>query len=212
MVVMDIRMPVMSGVEATRLIPLPRVKALVFSAHDDLQYGFSLLQMGASGVEEIDELSQAFAHMTEQICNHRASLRHSAGSISQSQEEERQRVVRELHDDTIQNLAAILRGIELHQAMETDPERQTSLRALQAMVEQTLQGVRQLTRALCMVADANRAEPDLAIDFHLQGTPGMAFSHGSKPGRSQLQWVVVARSRSRVQLSGQRTWRKRHGE
>ena len=50
-VVMDVRMPVLSGIEATRRIreALPNVQVLVLTAHDDDQYIFSLLQAGASG-------------------------------------------------------------------------------------------------------------------------------------------------------------------
>jgi len=50
-VVMDVRMPVLSGIEATRRIreALPGVQVLVLTAHDDDQYIFSLLQAGASG-------------------------------------------------------------------------------------------------------------------------------------------------------------------
>lgn len=50
-VVMDVRMPVLSGIEATRRIreSLPNVQVLVLTAHDDDQYIFSLLQAGASG-------------------------------------------------------------------------------------------------------------------------------------------------------------------
>ena len=50
-VIMDVRMPVLSGIEATRQIreALPKVQVLVLTAHDDDQYVFSLLQAGASG-------------------------------------------------------------------------------------------------------------------------------------------------------------------
>ncbi len=50
-VVMDVRMPVLSGIDATRIIRerLPQVQVLVLTAHDDDQYIFSLLQAGASG-------------------------------------------------------------------------------------------------------------------------------------------------------------------
>jgi DNA-binding NarL/FixJ family response regulator len=50
-IIMDIRMPNLSGVEATRRIrsELPDVQVLVLTAYDDDQYIFSLLQAGASG-------------------------------------------------------------------------------------------------------------------------------------------------------------------
>lgn len=50
-VVMDVHMPVLSGVEATRRIrtTLPQVQVLVLTAHNDMQYVFALLEAGASG-------------------------------------------------------------------------------------------------------------------------------------------------------------------
>lgn len=50
-VVMDVRMPTLSGVEATRRIreAWPRIQVLVLTAYEDDQYVFSLLQAGASG-------------------------------------------------------------------------------------------------------------------------------------------------------------------
>lgn len=50
-VVMDVRMPVMSGIQATHLIreQLPDTRVLVLTAHDNDEYVFSLLQEGASG-------------------------------------------------------------------------------------------------------------------------------------------------------------------
>jgi DNA-binding NarL/FixJ family response regulator len=64
-VVMDVRMPRMSGVEATRRIKAecPDVKILILTAHDDDEYVFALLQAGANGylmkTADIDELVKA---------------------------------------------------------------------------------------------------------------------------------------------------------
>lgn len=64
-VVMDVRMPKVNGVEATRRIKaaLPDVRILVLTAHDDDEYVFALLQAGANGyllkTAEIDELVRA---------------------------------------------------------------------------------------------------------------------------------------------------------
>jgi DNA-binding NarL/FixJ family response regulator len=64
-VVMDVRMPKMSGVEATRRIKqeVPEVAVLVLTAHDDDEYVFALLQAGANGyllkTAEMEELVKA---------------------------------------------------------------------------------------------------------------------------------------------------------
>ncbi len=64
-VVMDVRMPKVSGIEATKRIKAecPGVKVLVLTAHDDDEYVFALLQAGANGyllkTAEIDELVRA---------------------------------------------------------------------------------------------------------------------------------------------------------
>lgn len=61
-VVMDVRMPKLNGVEATRRIKAecPEVRVLVLTAHDDDEYVFTLLQAGANGyllkTAEFDEL------------------------------------------------------------------------------------------------------------------------------------------------------------
>ncbi|HEY1012014.1 MAG TPA: response regulator transcription factor, partial [Herpetosiphonaceae bacterium] len=50
-VVMDIAMPVLSGVEATRQLraQAPRVRVLVLTAYDDDPYVYALLDAGAAG-------------------------------------------------------------------------------------------------------------------------------------------------------------------
>ena len=64
-VVMDVRMPRVSGVEATRRIKeeCPDVRVLVLTAHDDDEYVFALLQAGANGyllkTAEFEELVKA---------------------------------------------------------------------------------------------------------------------------------------------------------
>ena len=63
--IMDVRMPRISGVEATRRIKAehPHIRVLVLTAHDDDEYVFALLQAGANGyllkTAEIDELVRA---------------------------------------------------------------------------------------------------------------------------------------------------------
>ncbi|HMQ50743.1 MAG TPA: response regulator transcription factor [Anaerolineae bacterium] len=64
-VIMDVRMPKLNGIEATRRIKSqkPGVRILVLTAHDDDEYVFALLQAGANGyllkTAEIEELVRA---------------------------------------------------------------------------------------------------------------------------------------------------------
>jgi DNA-binding NarL/FixJ family response regulator len=50
-IVMDVRLPHLNGIEATRTITerFPRIKVLILSAYDDDSYVFPLLDAGASG-------------------------------------------------------------------------------------------------------------------------------------------------------------------
>ena len=64
-VLMDVRMPVLTGIEATRRIhaDAPRIKILVLSVYDDQPYIFALLDAGAKGyvlkTAEGDEIVRA---------------------------------------------------------------------------------------------------------------------------------------------------------
>jgi signal transduction histidine kinase len=113
-----------------------------------LAAGESIETVAASGISEIDALGRAFNLMAEQIASYRAGLRRYVGAITQSQEDERRRIARDLHDETIQSLLAIARRLELYQAVEKNPASPARLAELQTMVANTLQGVRELSQDL----------------------------------------------------------------
>jgi signal transduction histidine kinase len=106
-------------------------------------------QVTLSRIKEIRELGMAFNEMVEQIRKYRAGVRQYVADITQSQEEERKRIARELHDDTVQSLIAIGQRIELIKEMLDDPpEARTRLSELRTMVTGAIASVRQFSRDL----------------------------------------------------------------
>lgn len=106
-------------------------------------------QVSLSKIKEIRELGTAFNEMVEQIGKYRAGLRQYVADITQTQEDERKRIARELHDDTVQSLIAISQRIELIKGILDEPgEARVRLAELRTMVTGAIDSVRQFSRDL----------------------------------------------------------------
>jgi signal transduction histidine kinase len=103
-----------------------------------------------AAVRELCELGNAFNEMVGQIGRYQAGLRQYLAAITHSQEEERKRIARDLHDDTVQSLIAIGQRIELaRETVAEDPQGTIEqLRDLRKMITCTIQSVRQFSRDL----------------------------------------------------------------
>ncbi len=113
-----------------------------------LAAGEAVEPIAPGGILEIDLLGRSFNRMAEQIASYRAGLRRYLGAMTKSQEDERRRLARELHDETTQSLLAITRRLELYQAYESNPDKLKQLREIQIMLVETLGGIRQISRDL----------------------------------------------------------------
>jgi len=102
----------------------------------------------ATAPSEVRELEVAFNRMVAELQRYRQDIQRYVVSILTSQEEERKRIARELHDETAQDLVILGRRIEDAEAATDDAGLKEQLDALRDMVDDTLQGVRRFTSDL----------------------------------------------------------------
>jgi signal transduction histidine kinase len=111
---------------------------------------FSAVDEPVSGVQEIEDLRRTLAGMANQIQRYQSGMRDYIATVTAAQEEERKRLARELHDETVQSLIALGHRIEMVQkAFDKDPERaRRRLVELSELAADTQQEVRRFSRAL----------------------------------------------------------------
>src|SRR5579859_4820902 len=120
-----------------------------------------------SADSEIGELARAFNSMLDRL---EAARRERAMLILQAQEEERRRLALELHDESSQNLTALLIHTEiLSQSLQSIPEPMTT----QPLYEQLHQGIQQLNRLTQSTLDnirtlSQQLRPSVLDDLGLQ--------------------------------------------
>lgn len=111
---------------------------------------FQAIYQSVGGVAEIEELRRALVRMTDQVRHYQLELQSYIGAITMGQEEERRRLARELHDETVQNLIALNQRIEMvEREIHRDPPRAaTRLRELHPLVTGTIDALRRQIHAL----------------------------------------------------------------
>jgi len=121
-------------------------------AAEQVSWGdFSAIAEPVDGVQEIHDLHQALADMTERIRSYEAGIRDYLGAMTEGQEAERARLARELHDGPVQELIALGQRAEMVQRLVKRGEL-TEVEAL--LTEQrsaelrTVDELRRLIRAL----------------------------------------------------------------
>lgn len=101
------------------------------------------------GPAEVESLVAAFNHMVTLLRRQRDTLHQYAARVLNSQEEERKRISRDLHDETAQELVGLMQRIDLCRlTAEDNPKLLAALDELSELADVTLAGIRRLSRAM----------------------------------------------------------------
>lgn len=102
------------------------------------------------GIREIEELRETLETMARQVSAAQSAMQNYITAITRGQEDERLRLARELHDDTIQALIALQQRIEMvEKAVSKDPALATpKIEELRELVSAALASVRRFVRDL----------------------------------------------------------------
>jgi signal transduction histidine kinase len=109
---------------------------------------FEAIEQPVGGITEIRRLQAELIHMARKVKAAQQSLHSYIGAITAGQEDERRRLARELHDDTIQSLIALKHRVQLAQLATKNGSSEESLMEVVSLTEQAIENVRRQTRAL----------------------------------------------------------------
>jgi two-component system sensor histidine kinase UhpB len=114
------------------------------------QGDYAALAQPIDGINEIQTLHATLAHMADQIRRYQRSIQSYAADITRSQEDERSRLARELHDVTVQALIALDQRTQMiERTYRRDPQAAvTKLTELRAMTAEAIEEVRRVIRDL----------------------------------------------------------------
>lgn len=147
------------------------------------QGDFAAIEAPVGGIHEIQRLQIQLVQMAHKVKAAQQNLRGYLGAITTGQEEERRRLARDLHDETIQALIALNQQIQLAQLAAADEPTAAPLNRMQQMAAQIVADLRRLTHdlrpiyleelglvpALSMLARDTGKALAIPITFHLSG-------------------------------------------
>jgi signal transduction histidine kinase len=112
------------------------------------QGDYDAFENPVGGIDEIQTLQITFIDMAEEVENAQQTLKNFLGMVTTGQEDERKRLARELHDETLQSLIALNQRVMMVRKKTGEIGLQEALIEIESMIAQAMQELRRLTRAL----------------------------------------------------------------
>lgn len=109
---------------------------------------YEAIKAPVGGIAEIQHLQNELIDLGQKVKAAQAGLRGYIGTITTGQEEERRRLARELHDDTLQSLIALNQRIHLARLASENTDSYAPLLEIQSLTNTTIENLRRITRAL----------------------------------------------------------------
>ncbi len=169
----------------TRIVlPLQRLGR----AASQLAWGdYESIRQPVGGVQEVHDLHLTLSHLAQRLQQAQTSMHSYIAAMLQGQEDERKRLSRELHDDTLQSLIALDQQRQMAQrAVSTDPAKASRhLEQLHETLDEMVRNLRHLIRAMrpSYIEDLGltpalealciqHTDTDhITVSFRVQGTP-----------------------------------------
>ena len=162
----------------------------------DLAWGnYQSIHEPVGGIEEIESLQNTLAQMATRVQKTQRGLRSYIDAITMGQEEERRRLARELHDETIQALIALNQQVQIAELKIAEGESSRQLEKIQEMTLGTIQSLRRLIRGL---------RPEYLEDLGLAAALEMLSKEMNQVAESEIRFIQKGQERrlpSEVELA-----------
>ncbi|HUF39370.1 MAG TPA: ATP-binding protein [Anaerolineales bacterium] len=153
---------------------------------------YEAVEEPVGGIAEIRRLQDELVRLAHRVRAAQAGLRSYIGAITTAQEEERRRLARELHDETLQALIALNQRIQLAALATVDPGTTTALEELRGLAGQTIDNLRRLTRGLrpIYLEDLGLAAALEVLAREISGLSGIPIRFGQSGEPRRLEPLV----------------------